>query len=857
MISSVRCCRPPFRLAFGASAVALAALVPFVAHAQLPAAGLPGAAVPAAYSAAAHDALIRAGRSGEQSPAQVYATLQAWLQQADAAQRPRLQADLIGTGLRAGNAAEALQQLTVADVAALPDYALADLIAASRQTRRLDLQQAVVERMLRQLPQAWEPQWRRAQLLIDKGDLPAARQALDALEQRASNAPRERAQVLELRGALAEVTGDKIGTYQNYQALRELQPEHRYAARTAAFTRADMEAAGKTWIDPVQAMEGQWKHFSLLERATLAQQAMSRRLAWVMHLPPMAMQQERRQALEQLRQGYERLLPVLEQGEQDAKASGESPQRWHALRMDGVADALHTQLEAGRYQEVISQANALPEGVDALPWYGKLALASAYARVRNPARAVPLFEQAMREGGDKVQMPSDAHIDMAYAYMDSGYYGKARELARKLVAATPGYMRLAPQAGAVNHQYEQVQELDASLKLYSDQVAEAERDYKDLHAAAPGNVTYELGLAKTHQLRGRPRQAGQIVQGLQTDHPDDMQVKAVHARVQMDLNNYAEARETIASLHEATPEKWFVQRLQHEYDLRTAALLQVDVGSGRDGGTLSNRDRRVDARLTSPLIADHWRLFARHLHRGATVHGQKPTFNRTGVGVRWTNQDWELEGEVHHGNAGTGTGFAASAAYHFDDAWRLQGSYDSNSPELPWLARMDRLKARRGDLALSWTPNESRRADLGATRARYADGNRYRAWNLGWDERWLSTADWKFSTQVQAGEERHSRTDVNYFSPARVRHVRVGGRLQWEMWRNGDRRLVQTLEAGVGRVAQSGYATGTSYDARYLHEWTLSPMTTLYYGVGWSRRPFDGVQEKRREAFLGLAIPLR
>ncbi|WEI18541.1 hypothetical protein PY247_20710 [Acinetobacter proteolyticus] len=51
---------------------------------------------------------------------------------------------------------------------------------------------------------------------------------------------------------------------------------------------------------------------------------------------------------------------------------------------------------------------------------------------------------------------------------------------------------------------------------------------------------------------------------------------------------------------------------------------------------------------------------------------------------------------------------------------------------------------------------------------------------------------------------------------------------------------------------QQDYASKPTFDVQYRHEWQLSRIWALHYGIGWRLHPYDGINEKQSYALFGF-----
>lgn len=816
---------------------------------------------PAPYSAQAHDALVADWRAGRARGDQVFATLRGWAQELPAGpERVRVVADALVVGHRV-----ALDRQVVALAASQggtagegwADYALPALLAACRAVRQTELQGRVIARMEALLPGAWEPAMRRVQWMIDAGQQTEAGPALEALQARAAHGPlRQRLDVLELRAARAEAQGDLLQAVQWYEAELALDPDNAYAQHARVAALLALRAPGALSDDARDPQGRMLTTLGPLDRQRIALAGLAARLRWAVASRDQHTGAARFEALNALDADYAR----QDAGMRAAAGADWDTPAWKALRASALADRMQADREREQ-PEAIEQlaARAQAEGLP-LPYYGKAALAWAHVARQEARVAAGLYDEALREGGSAIAVPSDLYTDTVYAYVDAGRFDDADRMVAWIAARTPRQQRLAPVAGTHNAQYDEVQQLRANTLLYSDRLAQAEQAYAALVEAAPGNVGFAAGAAQAQAMRQRPERARALYRALLTDHPESREGRAGYAHVLMESGDMGEAREQIAQLRTQEGDSMRVQRMEREYAQRAAAYVQIDMAAGRDGGTLANDDRLVDTRLYSPLLRDHWRLFAHHVWASGTYDDQRPLHGRVGLGAQWVSGPWAVQGELNqslHGRHGNATGVALDGSYRLTDAWQIHAAADTNVVDVPWRGWDAGVTGKRYEAGVRWAPSESRRVEGSYSQLRLGDGNRGHEWVAGWEERWYSGPVVQFGTRLSVTDGGFGRQDVAYFSPEHYTHVRLGGRLQVLTWKDSDRRMMQTLEVGVGSYRQRGYGSQSTLDVRYQHDWALSPVTGFYYGVSWADRPFDGVKERRRALFAGLTWALR
>ena len=260
-------------------------------------------------------------------------------------------------------------------------------------------------------------------------------------------------------------------------------------------------------------------------------------------------------------------------------------------------DRLAAWRQLGRDRAVIDEYHALLAQNTELHYYALADVAGAYQRQRRSDLAVQLYEQAIASAGSALPMPSDTHVGLVYAYIDTARFEQGERLLRQLETATPAYLRRSPTPGQANPQYGEVLHLRARIQLYTDHPAQAERSFEALTAMAPLNPGFGVGRAETAQAREHPQAALDQVEALRTDHPDDPEVEAAYARALIGAGHLEEGRARTQALAETAPTSQAARDAQRELMIQGSPRLDIDASAGRQGAALANRDWRVDTHL--------------------------------------------------------------------------------------------------------------------------------------------------------------------------------------------------------------------------------------------------------------------
>lgn len=824
---------------------------------MLASASAPVAAQTGAYSSAAHDALIRGQATRHPEAAAVI--LQQWLARHDragphGADRQRVLADYVTLLARAGREREALDAARVEGYDGLPAYALQPLFVAARDVRALQDEYRIVTLLRRREPRAPLTGLRLAQYTFDIDRLDDARLRATAVMNDTSASREIRSSAAELIGTIEEAAGNLPQASQAYGRALELNPESRSARRADVYllvAQAAAPAALEEALDANRRAEAARKPvlFNPAEIAGLRQQAIGQEITWAIELRDIIGGQQRYDALDEALAKSNVLLDEIGQNDD---------QEMQAVRTRLRVDQLIALSARGYYQACVSQYESLAaEGVD-VPYYGLAPTADAYAHLRRSDRAVPLYERTIALAGDRLQMPSDTHVGLFYAYIDTARFKQADALLARMEAATPPTVRLAPAPDTLNEQYAEVRDLRARYYLYTDQPARAEALYARLRREAPFNEAFAEGQARTASAREHPRQALELAQAAAVNHPESVAVRSAVGQGLIENGKVREGREAIEQLHQDHAEANQAQNAARDLAAMQAPTLSIEsrYGKGNGNSALSDEDYLVDARLQSGLIDDQWRVFVRQAWAYGSANGVKAHRGRTGLGARWEHEGWSLEGEAHRDDGGARNGgLAVSGSYRLNDNLELGLSYDSNALDVPWRAYDAGIAANQATASVGYIVDESRRFDFSYQRMDYTDGNLNQNASVGWTERWYSDPSQQFQTTLSVGRSSNRLQDVPYYSPDSDVSAELEARYQWLTWKRDDRTFVQRVYANVGAYKQSGYGSSPIYGLRYEHEWRFRPGWSVRYGIGAAWHPYDGERERRTVGYLNLTIP--
>ena len=798
-----------------------------------------------AYSPARHDAAIWQYKNGE--PDAALSLLSAWLagdvrQQITAAQRVRILSDYVALLQAQGRPVSAIEAAQSLPLEQLPEYALDALFGAARAVRQVHLEAAVVQVLMQRPPVSLDTRLKQIYWLIDTAQLQAAETALPALYQMADDDV-QTVRVLEAEAFLAEAREKWISAVEVYAKALLLAPHRKDLQRQRLFLLSRAGAATFALKEARVENAAAKPLFSERDMRQLEQRAISEELKWALRDRDVFGDGRRFIALTKVLRKIERLRENLA-----------AVPLTDALRFSLDNDYLVALVGRGRNQEAIALFRERQRQGTAFPYYVLAAVADACAQERDSIQAVELYEHALREAGNNLHMPSDVHIGLFYAYLDTGRFGAAERLLVALEAATPLHNNL----GKPNAEYLAIQSLQARYLLYTERDKLALDRFEILHDSAPFNEDFSIGLAQALGQRGKTEASLTLLEAILTDRPASLDARGSYASALLAANRIREGRDLVAQLQLEFPEASMVRRLVRSSAALQGASVEIESSAGRSSGSsrLVSSEQRIAVRGNSMLFDDQWRVYAQKIVTRASTDQGKLIRQRSEAGISWLNERWSLAGGIHRTEqTGSAIGVTATLNYRLDDQWRWSGIVDSNSSTLSSKAYADGVHGREYSTGIGYVVSESRQFDGNYQQIDFSDGNRRHAFSLSWSERWYSGPRAQFSTTLSMAATRNGVHPAAYFNPRTDTSIEQVSRYQWLTWKRDERRLTQRFYGTLGWYLQAGYGARPLWGIRYEHEWQLGERLALSYGVGLAAHPYDGVGDRRSYGYVNLSVP--
>jgi biofilm PGA synthesis protein PgaA len=804
-----------------------------------------------------YDAIIESARAG--AYAQAIEQLREW--QAINPQDKRVDSDRVVILGWAGQDAQALAAAKTSGSAVLAPYALRSAAKSARNQRDHAWALEAYNQLYGKDPQDCDALLGVANSQVDLRKLNEAGQSLTQLEKTCTSAPRWPERIAQARSYWA-TTDPTSGERSDILALGWWSTQIQDAAPTG--TSADY---------PVE-----YRNARLREAILIASRAGSHRLAstWLAQAGASLNSEDRAKVLVAMagqqirwainsanteRDKWRELLSSAIAQLSQAKQLTKDPQLLSRISSDTIA-AYAEQGDDAQTLRLMQEADST--GQQLLP-HAELAVSDALMRKYQPKQA----EQRLRRVLTNLQAANEfdkreLNIAMFYALLDQGKLGQARALIESTAAQIrPIANRGMPGVEIQDDAYVRFQLARAVLASSTQNLQEQSRSRAlmlGLRNDAPFNTSIRLDEAETLQAQGKPRAAAQAIDLVLIDQPDNTRALEIVANNALDRNDFAGYASARYELEQQGAHPISLNRLQTNAQRQMGFVLSGDVTRGL--GTAANTavgssDKEGSITLLSPVFQDRWRLKARWRNNQAQfgTGEAKADFAALGLRFYWPNL-WAEAELTQRQTPSAPAGVRLASVWQVADGFTLNASAATQSEELPVRGQAAGVSARSAQLSLDWRALAQTYLGLSTGNVRSTDDNSRVDANFYADQAYSFGDAFRGNVRLDAGQSTNSNQNVAYYSPRRTNAYSISTGLSQALMTAGQLGWTHKLSVSAGQVAQQGYATGGSYGVSYEHEWRIGAGRVLSAALGQTRRPYDGVQDRRRTLTLRWNLAL-
>jgi len=532
---------------------------------------------------------------------------------------------------------------------------------------------------------------------------------------------------------------------------------------------------------------------------------------------------------------------------------------WKTRARFDLIVALHAR---DRMREVVDEYLLLKKQHIKIPSYVLIAVADAYLDLREPETARDLYQSVLSQTSTKRRDSNqifNAKISLYYALLEAEQTKEATLWIQQLAKNLPPKIEFRKKdnhpARSKNNSRKLTAELLVALDLaYNDDLQEAQTRLENLSKKAPNNQEIRNALTNIYYWRGWPRKAEKTFElNLEYD-PDNKDIQISHLQRLIDLRKYHQAETELANLKATHSYDRELQRQSKLWDIHNDWEFNLEVNGGESSGSQEgSKDLDFESYLYSKPIGYKFRPFVRHKWGEGEFPEGKGSGFRTGVGVEYTVPDWLLTAELHHNQfASNQFGGRIAVKYDLDDLLSYSVSFDSLASDTPLRALSSDIDANSINGGINYRVSESRDFDLSASYMAFSDDNdRYNVAG-SYNERWLTSARYKFSTVLELYHSGNSSSDGPYFSPSKDLALGLTLVNEYLTYRDYDFTMHQNLKINFGNYWQENFNSGIVGSVSYEHQWSASDKTELAYGINGFSKLYDADREDGWQAYLRL-----
>ncbi len=522
-----------------------------------------------------------------------------------------------------------------------------------------------------------------------------------------------------------------------------------------------------------------------------------------------------------------------------------------ACRRQARLDRLVALRDCSRPEEVIEEYLSLLAEGEELPGYALEPVAGALLNKREPEQALELYREILRQNPKAYQ----ARLGLFFALIENEHFSEARDLIDKMVAEQPlwifpGGMR-APRA----NWRRQTTEIFAALdRFYSDDVAEAERRITAMANEAPANTDLLRELGTVYLARGWTRRSLKVIELGQALEPDHRGLLIGHAETGMALRRYREAGEEINILLTEYPENQQVQRLGTQWQLHNMREFRIDTTfSNGSGSVYGDQEWEISTRVFSRPFHDQYRWFAGFSHAQAEFPEGSGHLQRYSTGIEYASPDLEASLATGFNDSESGRiGLWLDGTWHLDDYWSIPFSTEIYSRDTPLRAIHNGIHADALSLGLKYRFHESRSLGFKGQVMDFSDNNFRTRLTLTGNQRLLSLPKQKLTVYGEISVSNNSRDGGPYFNPDSDLSLSAELEHLWRIYRRYEKSLQQRVNLSAGWYSQRGFGGDYILGIEYAHILALGNRHNMSYGAGLKRRVYDGDPEWSNYAFFSL-----
>jgi biofilm PGA synthesis protein PgaA len=289
--------------------------------------------------------------------------------------------------------------------------------------------------------------------------------------------------------------------------------------------------------------------------------------------------------------------------------------------------------------------------------------------------------------------------------------------------------------------------------------------------------------------------------------------------------------------------------------VRNSNELSVSLAGTRSSENLaSGRGVILESKLLAkPMWGGHRPFIHEYFERGIT-NDLTSDYRRLGAGVQFNFPGGaQVEAEVQQEfflHPKTSAGLTGSIQP--DDHWTLRGKLDSNSLDVPLVARYYGISGWLAGIGARYRDSERWSVAADFSQLNMSDQNTRRAALLRGTANLVQGLSYKGGFELEYYRATNSINNAPYYNPPTSQTLMLSYVSDWTNYQRYSRSFGQHLVLSLGRQSESGFSSATIGGISYEQRVNLSDALSLSYGAGYVRRIYSGNVSSGPEIHLNL-----
>ncbi|MDR3448347.1 MAG: hypothetical protein P4M15_01115 [Alphaproteobacteria bacterium] len=293
-------------------------------------------------------------------------------------------------------------------------------------------------------------------------------------------------------------------------------------------------------------------------------------------------------------------------------------------------------------------------------------------------------------------------------------------------------------------------------------------------------------------------------------------------------------------------------------ELNISTIYDDDPSSSNvNGGT----NYGMETVLYSPILHDHWRLFAGELfsHELEPYGEGHINYSRSSAGAEYTGDTYKasLSPTFNDYNGNERVGAAGNVLWGLSDSWEIGGGAQLFSRDTPLRALNAGITANAYDLNANWYREGARNVHIDGNMMAFSDNNVRSLLSVSDTEYMYRSSLFNFDGLGNLAESQNSKDENRpYFNPRQDVMAAVGGRVGQDLYRRYDVAYDHSLEVKSGMYWQKDYGGSPMLSATYAQHVNYKNNVDASLGVTYTRQDSDGYTENDIAFLLNLATKM-